>query len=219
MDTDHAYLTGSGPLIARGDAMNIFDHGQPTLSLLAVVLSLGACGTDPPLPEAAAHKPAAMAAPQESVSLFGADPDGEEWFLSDAWMETTPCRVKAQLIYTHAGLRMRGQPLKDQLQAFNTRSDIGMLDPAEKAAFETLLKDLYATPITELPDLGTRVAADCLAATPQVGVDRERALHCYRRHQEANIQRIHRDQRPAQAGADGADVDFEFHRCLRGDRT
>lgn len=197
--------------------MSGFDRGWPAVSVFVALLSLAACGADTQTSEPLAREPTSIAIHETSTSAFGADPDGEDWFLSDAWMETTPCRSKAQLVYTHAGLRMRGKRWEDQTREFRARPDIETLDPATKAAFEALLERVYATPVAQLPDMGTRIAADCLASAPQVGVDRERALRCYRRYQEEYTQHLYRDRKPRRSNTESADLDFKFRRCLRGD--
>jgi hypothetical protein len=199
--------------------MTTIDRGRSASFLVAVVLVLGACETEPAPLEPAARTPVSDATPQKPASPFGTDPDGEDWFLSETWMATAPCRTKAQVAYTHVGLRMRGQRLQDQILNLRARTDIALLDPATRAAIESMIDEVYAAPTAELADLGTRVAADCLATTPQVGVDREHALRCYRHTQEEVVQRLYRDQLPAQAGVRGTDLDFAFHRCLRGGPT
>lgn len=182
-----------------------------------LALGLGACGVESSASADVAFSPPADAAPADLPMPFEADPDGEHWFLSAIWLEASACRAKAELLYLFSGLRMRGESREDQLRSFRDRPDIGDFAPHTIAGFESMLDTVYAASESEVRELGTAAAADCLAATPSLGIDRPRALHCYRRHQAPYVQHMYRDQLPIGDDIDTGAADFAFHRCLRGD--
>lgn len=180
-------------------------HGLRLSAVAALLALLAACSAPAPPPQTAAPQagsPAPVATPPAAAPA------------NDAVAAAVgACNAQAQMIYAQVGGRLRGRSVEQQMEGY--AAQLGPQSP-QLAGIRAQLDKLYAAPENALPELGAAVAAECLAATPALGIDAARALACYRQHQHPLQQRLYVDETPP-GGEAARSADQAQLRCLRGE--
>jgi hypothetical protein len=184
------------------------------LVFVALAMFAFAACRQPETPDADATPNATTSAPTTAAPKTVAVDDAD-WSRSDAWRAIAPCRAQASMIYGQVGGRLRGRTLEQQMQGYATRDDLGPDKAGALLRIRKQLEKIYAAPEELLHNLGSNVAAECIAATPQAGADRERAFTCFLQHQDPLMQQSYVNETSPSGDIANA-ADHAFYRCLRG---
>ena len=187
---------------------------------LLAAASLCACAPDTPTTQSdPAHAPSASPAPNAATAPSPATTPGEDphaWMRSSLWRAAMPCLAQAQMIYDQVGGRLRGRTIEQQMDDYAARDDLGPDKTAMLVKIRAQIEKLYAAPENVAVTLGAGVAAECLSASAQAGVDNARAHHCFQRYLNPVMQRAYVDTTPP-ADSLVREANHQFYLCLRGD--
>lgn len=195
-----------------------------TLSRAAFVLAFAVAGLTACTPDAPPPQPPATAAPattqpastQTPAAAAATTEDPDAWMRSELWRATQPCLAQAQMIYDQVGGRLRGRTIEEQMDDYAARDDLGPDKVAMLVKIRAQLEKLYAAPENVATTLGAGVAAECLGASAQAGVDKIRAHQCFQQYINPVMQRAYVDAAPPQAEL-AKEANHRFYLCLQGE--